>query len=158
MNISLYRNTSPRNKAVKKLTLLESISGTLKDSSSIVDPIIMIHYETLPNFNYFEIPMFNNRKYFLTDLISVGTKLWEIHGHCDVLSSFWAETKECDCIISRSTSNRNDFLIDTQLMTTAKNRYGLIPSQYQPLKNYESATRRYVLVVAGAGSPDTPTT
>lgn len=158
MNISLYRNTSPKNYATKSLTLLESISGTLKDSSSIINPVVLVHYETLPNFNYFEIPMFNNRKYFLTNLISVGTKLWEIHGHCDVLSSFWAETKECDCIISRSASNRNNYLVDTQLLTTAKNKYGLIPSSNQPLISETEPTLHYLIVLPGAGSSDTPST
>lgn len=154
MNIILQTNSSPNNKAVKSLTTVATISGTLREPSSLTDPVILIESTTVPTFNYFSVASFN-RSYFLTDIISVGNKLWEIHGHCDVLSSFWSEIKECECIINRSSSNRNNYLIDKQLWVTAKSRYGTIKSQYQPLIG-GTATKRFVMVLPGSGVGTTP--
>lgn len=155
MNIVLKRNASPANQAVKSLTTVTTLSGTMRNGADVTNPVILIESSTIPSFNYFTIEAFG-RSYFLTNLVSVNDGLWEIHGHCDVLSSFWSEIKNCECIINRSSSNRNPLLIDKQLWVTARSRYGTIKSQYQPLLG-GTATKRFVMVLPGSGTGTTPT-
>lgn len=155
MNIVLKRNSSPANQAVKSLTTVTTLSGTMRNGADVTNPVILIESSTIPSFNYFTIEAFG-RSYFLTNLVSVNDGLWEIHGHCDVLSSFWSEIKNCECIINRSSSNRNPLLIDKQLWVTARSRYGTIKSQYQPLLG-GTATKRFVMVLPGSGTGTTST-
>ena len=150
MTINLYRNNSPQTKAVKSLVSAGSVTGELREDSSITDPAIVFTFSGVPNFNYFDIPDFS-RKYFVTDLTSVGNSLWLVEGHCDVLSSFWNEIKECECIIGRCASNRNPLLIDNKLLVTARSRYAVQKSTLQPLMG-GTATKRYVLILPGSGT------
>ena len=66
-----------------------SLSGVLKDDTSIIDPVITIQYvvNSFSDFNYCEIPTLK-RKYFITDIISLSNSFIEVHCHVDVLSSF----------------------------------------------------------------------
>jgi hypothetical protein len=156
-DITLYRNDSPKNQAVKTLSQILTLTGTLKTESSIVDPVVLIEYDAPINFNYFKIPSFNDRYYFVEDIVSVGTKLWELHGHCDVLSSFWSTIRQCDCIISRSGTNRRNYMVDPMLMTTVKSKFGIQKSTLQPLAS-GTALKRFVMVLVGSGAASTPST
>lgn len=150
MTIELYQNKSPQNKAVKKLTSVGSVDGDMRENSSVVEPQFVFTLTGVPTFNYFKVAAFS-RSYFVTDLVSVGNSMWMVRGHCDVLSSFWNEIKECDCIIGRSSSNRNSNLIDNQLLVTARSRYAVQKSTLQPLMG-GGATKRYVLILPGSGT------
>lgn len=158
MRIALYKNDSPQNAATKEVTNKGTITGVLKDKTSVTDPVVIIQTANLPDFNYFRIPDFG-RSYFLMNVVSVAKNLWEIHGHCDVLSSFWADIAKCQCIIARSESNRNTLLIDTELWVTARSRYGFAKSTQQPLIG-NNATKRFVIILPGSGTgtsqPTTP--
>lgn len=154
MRIALYKNDSPQNAATKEVLNKGTLEGVLKDKTSVTDPVVIIKAAELPDFNYFRIPQFG-RSYFLMNLVSVTNNLWEIHGHCDVLSSFWADIAKCQCIIARSESNRNSLLVDTQLWVTARSRYGFIKSTQQPLTG-NSATKRFVMILPGSGTGTTP--
>lgn len=57
------------------------------EPSSIVNPVLVIEYSKLPDFNYVYIPMFN-RYYYINEIISVRNKIWELHLSVDVLMSF----------------------------------------------------------------------
>lgn len=150
MTITTYRNASPTNKAVKSLTTVDTIEGDMREDSSIVEPEFVFRYSGVPTFNYFTVSAFS-RSYFVTDLISVGNSLWMVRGHCDVLSSFWNEIRTAECIIARSSSNRNPLLIDDKLMVTARSRYGTKKSSQQPLMG-GTATRRFVMILPGSGT------
>lgn len=112
--IKLQKNNSEPNKAVKNTTDIISLTGTLKEGSSIIDPIILVDindFTTIRNCNYMTISQFN-RKYFIKNISINKNNLYEIIGHVDVLSSFWNEVKENNVILRRQQTNYNLYLND----------------------------------------------
>lgn len=85
MNVYLYNNTKRLNSTKTPPTAVDTLSCVLKDNCSFLSPVLRIKAETLPTFNYFK---FEDRYYWLTDLVSVANNLWEIHGSVDVLTTF----------------------------------------------------------------------
>lgn len=85
MNVYLYNNTKRLNSTKTPPTAVDTLSCVLKDNCSFLSPVLRIKAETLPTFNYFK---FEDRYYWLTDLVSVANNLWEIHGNVDVLTTF----------------------------------------------------------------------
>lgn len=145
MNITLQVNTSDKIRIDKDVTDVITFSGTLKDATSIIDPVILFEGD-LTNYmtcNYMTIPIFN-RSYFITNLKAVRRNLFEISGHVDVLSSFAAGIRGNTAIIKRQENNWNLYLNDGSFRT------------YQnPMvltKEFPSGftTQEFVLSVAGA--------
>lgn len=86
-DVKCYRNNSPTNFVDKELDLLETLNGTLRDGSSIIDPVIMVQANA-PGFqsnqvNYLYVEQFW-RYYYITNIISVNYTLWELHCHVDM--------------------------------------------------------------------------
>ena len=110
-NIILQYNTSEKNAINKTLTNIATVSGVLKNATSIIDPVILIEGD-LTNYvgcNYCTISVFG-RYYFVNDIVSVRNGLFEIHCHCDVLSSFSSHILANKGIIYRQESNWNLYL------------------------------------------------
>lgn len=143
--VHIQKNNSENESLTKNVTDLEALKGELTNSSSIIDPVIMIqdvNNITLRDANYMYISAFG-RKYFITDIINVRTGLWEIHGHVDVLSSFASEIKSNTGIISRQEKKWNLYLDD-----------GLFKTYQNPnivTKKFPTgfSTTSFVLAVAG---------
>ena len=154
MTINTYNNSSPNNKVTKSLTVGDVLTGYLREGTSLENPVVIIESDSVPSFNYAEIPDFN-RKYFVTTIRSVTTKLWEIHMHCDVLSTYWEYIKQSECLVNRSESKRTADLVDTELWCTADSLYGVKKFSQQPLTG-GTATKRFVMVVPGAGVAPSP--
>ena len=85
MNVYLYNNTKRLNSTKAAPTAVDTLSCTLKDNCSFIEPVLRIKAATIPTFNYFK---FENRYYWLTNLVSLANELWEIHGVVDPLTSF----------------------------------------------------------------------
>ena len=111
--IKLQKNNSPNNMVTKTLTDIATISGTLKTSTSVVDPTILVEGDITQfvNANYVTIPAFN-RSYFIKNITSIRGNLFEIQCHCDVLASFAAEIRACSAIVSKNQSKWNLYLND----------------------------------------------
>lgn len=107
MTIKLYTSTAETDKVNKgsDLTLVATLTGTLRESTDVIDPSIDIEQTTLPSFNYFQVEEFG-RYYFLTDLVSIANGIWRIKGHVDVLYSFATGIMGFQCKVSR---NENDY-------------------------------------------------
>lgn len=99
MTITLCVNNSEKNKLNKSLSDINSFSGTLKDETSIVDPVVIMELENPAGFNYAYIPEFD-RYYFITDMASIRNGLWRISMHVDVLQSFRNYILNCPVILS----------------------------------------------------------
>ena len=115
-NIILQMNKSDYNVLDKSLTNIATVSGRLKDSTSIIDPIILISGDisNYINCNYMTISNFN-RSYFINNIISITNSLFEIHAHVDVLTSFKSEIRANNCILSRQENKYNLYLNDGSL-------------------------------------------
>ncbi len=147
-NIRLMTNTSADNVAEKEYNTLDTVSGTLKDGTSIINPTIRFAYSgALQDFNYFYIPQFQ-RWYFVTDIRSVRNGIWDVSGHTDVLTTAWklGGLKGTMGITRKSQKNWNLDINDgsikvyqNPIVTTE-----LFPSGFN--------TFNYVLAVAGGRS------
>lgn len=102
MDIILYYTISPYNKLEKDLTDAITLTGSLKNESSIVTPTILIQSDAdIIQQNYAYIAAFE-RYYFITDFISVRNNIFELHLKSDVLMSFKNGIKHSTAIIERS--------------------------------------------------------
>lgn len=132
------------NKIRKSPTTILSLEGTLRESTSIVDPEIMIEYNgTFTGINYAYIATFQ-RYYYVTDIISVANKLWTVKMHCDVLMTYADALLSTPCITSRQAKDWNLYLNDGQLQCTVKSHIMTkrFPSGFP-------ATKSWVLALAG---------
>ena len=102
-SITLYRNSAEPNRVDKSsyLTEVQTISGVLREETSILAPILTLELSTRPNANYCYIPQFN-RYYYITDIVSVRNNLWEISLSVDVLMSHKAQLLNCVAFIDRN--------------------------------------------------------
>ena len=102
MNINLYVNTSEPEKLDKTLISGISLTGFLRESSSIIDPVILIegNASTLSLYNYAYIPEFE-RYYFINNIESVRTGLVRVYMHVDALSSFKSGIRSNNALIDQ---------------------------------------------------------
>lgn len=98
MNITLYVNKSEKNKIGKNLTNDFHISGTLRDATNIINPVILIELNDIGNYNYCYIDDFK-RYYFITDIAVIRTGLFAISLMVDVLESFKSDIKNLSVIL-----------------------------------------------------------
>lgn len=116
LDMILYHNNAEQNR-LDKTNFLENVStlnGYLRDKTSITNPSIIIEMNDFPTFNYVFLPKFN-RYYYVTNIISIATNLWQIDMHVDVLMSYRDEILDTECIIERNQYDYNAFLIDKDL-------------------------------------------
>ncbi len=112
-NIVLQRNKSEKIRMDKSLTNITTLSGTLKQETSIVDPVVLVqcNLSDVAQCNYATISAFD-RKYFVTDIVSVRNGLVEIHMHVDVLTTYKSQLKDCTGITKRQQKKWNLYLND----------------------------------------------
>lgn len=110
--ISLHKTTSPANSLTKGMTDVYSFTGTLKEGSSLVDPVVMVeHSGAITGVNYAHISDFG-RYYFIKDIRNVYNNMWEISLHSDALSSFASEIRSCQAVVAKNEYRFNLYLND----------------------------------------------
>ena len=121
--VSFGSTSSEKRQLDKTVSYSVSLTGTLRNTSSVVDPVIVIDESasTLALCNYMSIPTFG-RYYFITDVVAVSDQLCEVHGHCDVLSTYKAGIRTNRAVIGRSAQegNWNLYLNDPMMKITNK--------------------------------------
>lgn len=145
MNIVLYKNVSDSKVVSKDITLINTLTGTLREQCSIVNPIIKIEgltSEQAKVCNYAYIEDFG-RYYYINDITYDGN-LFVLTLHCDVLMSFKTDFKKLDGVISRQENNYNLYLQDGLFKTYQNNIVGVkqFPNGFN--------TFQYILTVAGS--------
>lgn len=122
-SVSFGSTSSEKRELDKTVSYSITLTGTLRNTSSVVDPVIIIDKSasTLALCNYMSIPTFG-RYYFITDVIALSDNLCEVHGHCDVLSTYKTGIRSNRAIIGRSAQegNWNLFLTDPMMKVTNK--------------------------------------
>lgn len=142
MIITLYLNSAEDNRVDKSsyLTEVVSLSGTLREGTSIVTPTILVELvaeaggliqangedvlgngeeitdgniggDLVPRFNYAFIPQFH-RYYFLADMVAVNKSLYYLSLTCDPLMSFKEEFLDLEGMIARQEFDYNPLLKD----------------------------------------------
>ena len=142
--IKIQRNNSENIALDKNLTDILVLSGTLKEGTSIIDPVIIFegNLSAVKNANYMTIDSFN-RKYFINNIRTINNNLFEVQAHVDVLSSFANEIRENSGIISRN-ENKWNLYIDDGVFRIYQNPYVIT----QPFPT-GFTTKELVLAVAG---------
>lgn len=112
-NIVLQTNNSEPNRLTKSISDIATVSGVLKDGTSIIDPTIKIECDllTVTGCNYLSIPSFG-RSYFVKNISSIRNGLVEFSCHVDVLSSFADSIRSNKAIIKRQENSWNLYLND----------------------------------------------
>ena len=143
--IILQKNNSENININKDISNILTLSGTLKNQTSIINPSIIIEADltNITSCNYLTIPSFN-RSYFITNIESLRNNLVEISAHVDVISSFKNEILANTAIVKRQENNWNLYLDD-----------GIFKSYQNPIvitKAFPSGftTQEFVLAVAGS--------
>ena len=115
MEIIFYNNRSSKETLNKTITETFRISGTLREASSVIDPVIEIAADgsITKSCNYAYIPQFG-RYYFINDIVSVKNNLWRISMHVDVLMSFNGDIKNTSGIVARQEFLYNPMLVDNK--------------------------------------------
>lgn len=144
MTLTLYRNISEYNAVNKSIEELAVLNGVLRDSCSIMDPVILVEGvdQYIPTMNYAKIDEFN-RYYFITGVESVRQGLWRISMHVDVLYTYRAQIRTNHAIIERN-ENLYDLKLNDGLFKTQQN-----PRIAQFPFPAGFNTWNYVLAVAG---------
>ena len=147
MEISFYNNVSEKEKIGKTLKNKTTLTGFLKQSTSVINPVITIEIENPSQFNYCHIPVFH-RYYFINDMINVKNNLWEIHMKVDVLESFKTQIKANKAIIEKSeqSASSNEYFNDGSTFYHDSREYNEI-AMFQ--RGFDTAPS-YILITAGA--------
>lgn len=143
MEIILYNNTSENNKVGKILTNETIINGTLRETTDVINPTLLLEYDAR-NYNYIYIPLFS-RYYFITKVESVRTGLWRIYCNIDVLESFKTEIKNLTAIIDKQKIVGNQYKDDGTIVM--ENR--LFNTVYN-FSNGFNDSGELILITAGA--------
>lgn len=144
MNITLYVNNSEKNKIGKNLTNDFSLSGTLRDATNIINPVILIELNEIGNYNYCYIPNFN-RYYFITDITVIRTGLFAISLMVDVLESFKTNIKNLSVILLNTQNvGTNNYLPSQVFRNNVKSRTDIIN-----FPNGLNDAGEFILITAG---------
>ena len=157
MTINLFNFTGEPTRVDKAsfLTPIDTLTGTLREETSIIRPSILIQYSgTIPLANYAYIPIFR-RYYFIRNITSVRKGLWRIECEVDVLMSYKSGILGLQAYIARQEFDYNDELIDNQLPCEKQSEIIV----YDPSSGYDTGTfnnqledgaHNFVLTVVGA--------
>ena len=143
MTLKIYTNTSEKNKVDKNITQVgQDISGTLRESCSVVDPVIAIEGLSDMSVNYAYITEFG-RYYYINNIVCRGN-LFELHMHVDVLMSYRGGIRSNTAVISRQQNEYNLYLTDGVFKTEAIPHY--------EIRKFPSGFTGYHFVLAVAGA------
>lgn len=123
MTITVYTNYSEPNVVDKQLVQGQTLTGTLRDSSSVISPTVRIEADSsILNVNYLWIEEFH-RFYFVGDIVSVVNNIWDLYCHVDVLSTYKTQIRKLSAVLARQENIYNLYLEDDRLLTTSRRIY-----------------------------------
>lgn len=130
-----YDNVSIPNKATKKLTALESYTGTHKGPCDIINPVITIETTNYPtNLNYAYIEMFK-RYYFVKNITCEINGLFTLEMQVDPLSSYINAIINKLAVIARQENVYNLYVADADFKVEQRTRTQVIKFPYSFPRN-----------------------
>lgn len=144
MVIKLYTQTIPKNKMFRNLTNEITVTGNVKDTFDILNPIIQLNYNVaLKNVNYAYIPEFG-RYYFVSPPIISGKTLY-LKMHVDVLFTYKAIIMKSPCIAIRSSNRGNLYFQDDYIQFEEGYRYNVSRFPYR----FDAESGTYIICISG---------
>ncbi|MBO7734168.1 MAG: hypothetical protein J6S67_16510 [Methanobrevibacter sp.] len=143
-----YYTFSKRDKST-----LQPISGTdveiyLKDGCSLTKPVFILNWSGVPTFNYVR---FENRYYFVTDVVSVRNDYWEIQCEEDYLASWKTVIGNTEAMILYASGGRSD-IIDNRIPITSPVYVSQTPKAIDGITITDGNQGTIILSITGVGS------
>ena len=150
MEIRLFKLNKRNNSTKRPSGSGDSFNCYLKDSTSVVDPAVIMEYSSHTSYydyNYAYIPDFK-RYYFISDIISSG-KTWELTLMTDVLATYKDTIGSSSMYVLRSAAAWDGRIIDTYypVMPVYKYESDYMPSFGQWVDNIDLGC--FVLGIVG---------
>lgn len=144
MNIILYNNSSDDNVVSKNILAIKSVSATGFNASSVMNPEILLAYDSaIFSANYMYIDTYA-RYYYITDITVIDGHRVKVTGRVDVLMSF--DVKSIECIAGRQSGAFNLYIPDPKITRVAYDRVQLKTFPNTPF----TSNRTIILAVAGS--------
>lgn len=105
MTVYFYYNTKRYNSTAAAPTASFSSDCVFKDPTSLINPVIILKYSGKPAVNYFS---FDNRYYWITDIITLNNERWEIHGTVDVLGTYRKHIQNTSAFVLYDSTANNE--------------------------------------------------
>lgn len=126
IDVEMYANLSEPNKIGKSLQAGPIYTGSLRDGTSILDPVVLIEAGSLAGYNYARIPIFG-RYYYITNIASLRTGLWEVSMHTDPLMTYRSQLMDVSVILDTSTqTGADEYLTGPQWVSRSKELTNII--------------------------------
>ena len=145
MEIKLYYNASD-NRCISKVIKDEFvITGTLRDETSIINPVFIIKSTEPVRFNYAYIPKFK-RYYYINNVESVRNGIWKLYLEVDPLMSFKGDILALKVVVNKQSneSNGDEYIDDGSLVTD-----NLMFKNVYTFANGFNNSGEYILITAG---------
>jgi hypothetical protein len=145
MDIKLYYNSSD-NRCIKKVLTDEfTITGTLRESTTIVNPEITVTLSEPVRYNYCYIPSLK-RYYYINNVISVKNGVWKLIMEVDPLMSFKNDILALKVVTSKQSSieHGDEYIDDGSLVTD-----NLMFKTVYNFANGFNNESEYILITAG---------
>jgi hypothetical protein len=145
MEIKLYYNSSDNRCIKKNITDEFLISGTLRESTSIVNPEITVVSINPLRYNYCYIPLLQ-RYYYINNVISEKNGVWKLIMEVDPLMSFKNDILALKVVVSKQSSadNGDEYIDDGSLVTD-----NLMFKTVYNFANGFNNNSEYILITAG---------
>lgn len=145
MQITIYTGFSKESNSTKQPTGGTAVNVRLKENVSLINPVFILD-TTDASINYVS---WNNRYYFVTDIVYIRATTIEIHCHVDVLATYKAQIGASSQFVTRSASAYDPSIVDNFYPTIAKTNTGKI--SFTQMHSQVVNTGCYVLGVLGGG-------
>lgn len=152
MKISLYKTNDDKRQLNKTFSNVGSVNATPYENISILKPRLIISYNSaFLQCNACYIPEFQ-RYYFIDSIdLDIGGKLI-LNCSIDVLSSFKTSIQNLYCKIVRQENLKNDYLIDTELLTNVTKGVAFVKGTWSPFSNVTNSSKCVALTVMNGGT------
>lgn len=146
MELRLYKNISEQNKINKTLKNELVLTGTLRETTSVIKPSITIELSNPTTYNYVYIPQFK-RYYYINNIISQRHNIWTLELNVDVLMSYKNDILDLRCVIDKQENQVDSNLINDGSYVNQVDTFTEIAKYTgEVFKN----TPEYILITAGA--------
>lgn len=152
-DVYFYKCSDDTNVISKTLSNRITCTGTLRQGTSVLDPVIEISDCNPPDYtqifdpseyNYMYIPKFG-RYYFINNIAAEKTTVWIISAHVDVLMSYKSQILGLTATAARNETLYNTYLVDDKITSYSNENVQTIKFNYT--FDYEAAP--YFLYFAG---------
>ena len=117
MTVDFSYNQSDQRQIFKTLSPGVTLTGTLRNESSIIEPVILFESSDVMRYNFAYIPEWQ-RFYFVENVESIRNNLYKVSLRCDVLMSFRSDICNFQVVVDKQTQaeNGDEYIDDGSLV------------------------------------------